>query len=143
MRIRNYIKNIKKNKANLNSLVGSICVTIAILTEQSEEAAFKELCKLKKEYHGKQFTIRKIFKSAWSDMVEDDKYKVNIPFAVLLTDNNNVFTPMVSVIMDDYILPLRKDGLETGIIASANSDKGTVNIEPLFDSLSDFEQETI
>ena len=143
MRIRNIKNNIRKNKANLNSLVGSICVTIAILTEQSEEAAFRELCKLKKTYHGKQFTVRNIFKAAWNDMVEDDKYKVNIPFAVLLTDDNNIFTPMVSVIMNGYILPLRKDGLETGIISAANSDKGTVNIEPLFDSLEDFEQETL
>lgn len=144
MRIRNYIKNIKKNKEYLNSVIGSVCVTIAILTEQGEEEAFREFCKLKKEFHNKQFTMRKIFKRAFTDMVTEEQYKVNIPFAVLLSDERGIFSPRVTMVIDGYALPLRKDGIEAGIIAAFNNDNNThISAEPLFDSLSDFEQETI
>lgn len=142
MRIRNLIKNIKKNKEDLNSVVGSVCITVAILTEQSEEAAFREFCKLKKELHNKQFTMRKIFKRAFTDMVTDEQYKANIPFAVLLTDERGIFSPRVTMVVEGHALPLRKDGLEVGIIASFNNENNThISAEPLFDSLDDFENE--
>lgn len=135
-------KNIENDKAQLNSLVGSICVTIAILSEQSEEAAYREFCKLRREFHH-VFTTRQMFKKAWIDMVTEDHYKANIPFAVLLTAE--YMQPKVTAVIEGHALPLRRDGLETGIISmfNATDNKHDIQAEPLFDSLEDFENEEV
>ena len=131
----NRVKKIQENIENkmkleqytlYGSLIGSIIVTIGKCVEMDESEMIKwfaqfskdeELAKCKNVTEVCDYIIEKF------DMPEE--YKDNIVFVY---DNNNVYTPVVSLCIDNMVLPLDRDGKTLGII----SHIGEENIEVEF-----------
>lgn len=117
-------KKIKENIENkrkldlyklYNSLIGSCIVTIGKLAQKTEEDLVKDFdmfsdntnplwnCKTIKEVC--DYLIK------FYDVIDD--YKENI---VLVYDEDNVYTPIVTLEIEDNILPLDPNGMTLGIL---------------------------
>lgn len=116
-KIQNNIENTKKVQLYklYNTVIGSCIITIGKLAQKTEEDLVKDFdmfsdntnplwnCKTIKEvcdYLIKFYDVK-------------DDYKENI---VLVYDEDNVYTPIVTLEIDDSILPLDPNGMTLGIL---------------------------
>lgn len=114
-------KNVEANKkfrtyALYGTVIGSCIVTIGKLVGKTEEDLIKDFdmfskntnplwnCKTIEEVCDYLINFYK---------VDKDKYKENI---VLVYDEDNVFTPIVTLKVDGIILPLDPSGMTLGIL---------------------------
>ena len=149
-RVRALKKAIRRKNDILNSFMGSVIQTAAILTQATEDEAAKYAKELKKTLAGREdITVRKVFKTAFEHFKKaDDVTAVSlIPSAVLFIDNNELLSPRVTLYYEHKALPLNKEGIELGIIGEFNKDKPNdrfdISAEPLFDSLEDYNKEEL
>lgn len=134
----NKVKNIKKNvnaKRNLEqytlfgTLIGSIIVSIGKCVGMKEDEMIdwfayfskdEELAKCKNVQEVCDYIIKKF------GMPEE--YKKSL---VLVTDNNNLYTPLVSICIDDVILPLDRKGMSLGILS--HLDEVGIEVEFIYE----------
>lgn len=133
------INKIKKNVENYNKIkkytmygtvVGSCIATIGKLAQKTEEALIKDFdefskntnplwnCKNIKEVCDYLIDFYK---------VDKDKYRDNI---VLVYDEDSVYTPIVTLEVDDTILPLDPNGMTLGILSHLD----TAVVEYIYES---------
>lgn len=130
LKTKKYIQHLKAEMKL--GLVGSMCMTAAIINGYGEDHALNEYRKVKyylKRHKDANPTSQQLFKSIFMDYGINDFLDL-IPYVVLLTDK--LFPPMVSLYYDGKVLPLNSNGTETGIIHQANKEGSTVEVEQLF-----------
>lgn len=117
------------------SIAGSAIVSIGKLAKKTEKELLKEFDNLKKDENF--FESKNIV-----DMCEylfkyfnvDEEYKENV---ILLFDEREMFTPMVTLLVEGTILPLDPEAkIFNGIFA--NLDKDYIRYEFVFDDEIDF-----
>ena len=129
-------KNIKKYEM-YGSLAGSAIVTIGKLAQKTEEELIKEFDILKDD---ENFALCKNVVELCTYLakyfVVEPQYLKNL---ILVYDEENFYTPCVTLIVDDNILPLDRSGTAMGILA--NLDKDSVYYEYIYEDDDDGENE--
>lgn len=106
--------NFKRYKL-YNCLAGSCIVTIGKLAEKNENELIAEFDKLKDDKDfSKCSNIQEVCDWLFSYFKVDEQYKNNI---VLVYDENERYTPMVTLEVDGTILPLDPNGVSLGVIS--------------------------
>lgn len=130
-------KFIKLRDAVLSeTLIGSIITCIGILNERSQEEMYKlfRTIKRNKQMISGKNTVEKLVEYINSIFGKTED-RANLSKLVLISDFNDVFTPLVTISIDDgengQIMPLRKDGVYTGILTQLGKDN--IQIEYIFD----------
>lgn len=133
-RVNKIKKSIKKPDALYNSLIGSIVCTIGITTGKSEAECRKVFNMLKRNKQVLPTTVEGIADYVWTIFGNNDLIKVRSSY-VLITDNNNARTPMVTFVNDDgNVMPLRKEGfVDTNIISLAAEGRDYLTAEFIYD----------
>lgn len=126
-----------RNSVLSETLIGSIITSIGILNERTIEEDYKLFTTIKRNkqlLEGKN-TVEKLVEyiNTIFGKSEDRKPLANL---VLISDLNDVYTPLVTISLDiddenGGILPLRQDGLRTGILSQLG--KENIQIEFIFD----------
>lgn len=120
----NKISKIRENaKARQNykkyvlygSLAGSCIVSVGKLAGKTENELVKEFDKLKtnKEFSSCSNTLE-VCDWLFDYFKVDKQYKDNL---VIVYDEDEVYTPLVTLMVDDTILPLDPDGKSLGVIS--------------------------
>lgn len=120
----NRVKKISENaKARQNykkyvlygSVIGSCLVTIGKLAGKTENELVVEFDKLKNnDDFSKCNNIQEVCDWLFGYFKVDEQYKNNI---VLVYDENERYTPMVTLEVDGTILPLDPNGVSLGVIS--------------------------
>lgn len=120
----NKISKIRENaKARQNykkyvlygSTAGSCIVSVGKLAGKTENELVKEFDKLKNnEDFSKCNNIQEVCDWLFDYFKADEQYKNNI---VLVYDEDERYTPLVTLMVDDTILPLDPDGKSLGVIS--------------------------
>ena len=98
-----------------NCLAGSCVITIGKLAKKTENELIAEFDKLKdNEDFSKCSNIQEVCDWLFSYFKVDEQYKNNI---VLVYDENERYTPMVTLEVDGTILPLDPNGVSLGVIS--------------------------
>lgn len=125
----NAVKKIRENmekSQNLKkymmygSLIGSCIVTIGKLAQKSENELIEEFDKL---YNDEEFAKCKNVVEVCDYLVT--YFKVNKKYldnVILVYDENNVYTPCVTLELDNTILPLDPYGMGLGILAHLDNE---------------------
>lgn len=128
--------NKKLKKYTLyGSLVGSIIVTLGKLVNKTEAEMLNDF-----EYYSqdenlfKCKNIKEVCEYIKRDYGVIEDYEKNI---VLIYDENNRYTPCVTLEVDDVVLPLDKNVISIGILSHLDED--SVFMEYVFESESEVE----
>ena len=124
-KIQNNVETTKKVQLHklYNTLCGSIIVTIGKCVEMDENEMIKWFAEFSKDEElAKCKNVLEVCDYIIEKFHMPEEYKDNIVFVY---DNNNVYTPVVSLCIDNMVLPLDRDGKTLGII----SHIGEENIE--------------
>lgn len=112
-------ENVKKYEL-YGSLLGSCIATIGKLSGKTEKEVISEFYKLKNDA---EFSQSKNVLEACDYLLKyfdtDEKYKDNI---ILVYDEKNRFTPMVTLEVDNQILGLDPEGTPFGVLAHLDDD---------------------
>lgn len=113
------------------SLVGSIITTIGKLSNKTEDFLLEDFGKLSiDEEFAKCKNIKEVCDFIIDRYEMADCFKNNL---VLVYDEENRYTPIVSIIDEDgYILPLDRDGNYNGILAQFGN-KDSIQWENVYD----------
>lgn len=131
--------NMKEQKKKEEALlyttpIGTIVSTVGILNGKTEKENLNYMKKLiKKQEEKAEFpnTIIDIVNYVWDDYGKGD-HSLRAD-TVLLTDTDNIRSPMVTFINEDQLMPLSPEGLAYGILGCALEGRENVNIEYLYD----------
>lgn len=125
----NAVKKIRENmekSQNLKkymmygSLIGSCIVTIGKLVQKSENDLIEEFDKLHSdEEFAKCKNVVEVCDYLAKYFKVDNKYLNNL---ILVYDENNVYTPCVTLVLDNSILPLDPSGISIGILAHLDNE---------------------
>ena len=126
----------KEELALYATLPGSIITSIGILSKSTTaeiKTNFKDFKKKLKELTAKEATIEELVELAYKNYGKCDREL--LANLILLTDTRNIYTPLVTIIKVDEILPLDPKGLAFGVIGMARDvdHQQFVEIEYLFD----------
>lgn len=145
---------VKKIKANMKTQkkkedallyttpIGTIVSTVGILngkTEKENVAYMKKLIKEQEENVKFPNTIIDIVNYVWEDYGKGN-HSLRADM-VLLTDTDNIRSPMISFINNEQIMPLSPEGLAYGILGCALEGRENVNIEYLYDEDGEYDYE--
>lgn len=112
-------ENVKKYEL-YGSVLGSAIATIGKLSGKTEKEIISEFDKLKND---DLFSQSKNILEACNFLLKyfntDEKYKNNI---ILVYDDKNRFTPMVTLEVDNQILGLDPEGTSFGVLAHLDDD---------------------
>ena len=141
MNINAIKKNIKQRVNNIESSpVGSVCTTVAILNGKEQTEAERLFALAKKNLKG-DFTFRKLFKTLWKESNNCPGMVALVPNVILLSDDKQVYSPIVTYMYQDAAMPLNPNGVQAPLIKAFNDERDFVIAEPLFDTYDDFESE--
>ena len=139
--IKTIKKRIKAREAEIyNTLIGSIVLTVGILNQKSKEEMLKYYDSLKKHSNVLPDTVAEITDYVWTTFANDENLDLKEKI-VLLYDDNEIYPPKVSYVVssaneegEEYfmVMPLREDGVQTGIIKAANDGKEGIGVEYVF-----------
>lgn len=119
------------------SIAGSAIVSIGKLAKKTEKELLKEFDNLRKdENFFKSINIVDMCEYLFKYFNVDEEYKQNV---ILLFDEREMFTPMVTLLVEGTILPLDPEAkIFNGIFA--NLDKDYIRYEFVFDDEIDFSE---
>lgn len=119
------------------SIAGSAIVSIGKLAKKTEKELMKEFDNLKNdEAFFASKNVVEMCDYLFKYFNVEEEYKDNI---ILLFDERNILTPMVTLLVDNAILPLDPEGkIFTGIFA--NLDKDYINYEFVYNDEVDFSE---
>lgn len=119
------------------SIAGSAIVSIGKLAKKTEAELIKEFELLKNDEEFFECkNVVEMCEYLFKYFSVDEIYKDNV---IILFDEREILTPMVTLLVDDTILPLDPEGkVFTGIFA--NIDKDYINYEFVFNDDVDFEE---
>lgn len=129
-------RNSKEDLKLYATLPGSIITSIGILSKSTTDeikANFKDFRKKLIMLYAKETTIEELVELAYKNYGKcDRKLLANL---ILVTDIRNFYTPLVTIIKVDEILPLDPKGLAFGVIGLARDleHQQFVELEYLFD----------
>ena len=121
-KIENNVENTKKVQLYelYNTLCGSIIVTIGKLVNKTEDFMLEDFAKLAKDEElAKCKNIKEVCDYIIKRYEMPDCYK---KYIVLVTDPDNLMTPIVTLGDDDFVYPLNKEGQYTGILTKDGFD---------------------
>ena len=117
MKIRKAIKKFNEDReiSLYHTLVGSIITSIGIIKGNNEYQNYKVFKELRKAYNeDREITVKLLVEEAANLMkVDIDKLK---NLLVLVYDDNGILGPMVTLQVEDKILPLKPNAEYTGIL---------------------------
>lgn len=130
-KIRENVENKKKLEAYTlyGSLIGSVIVTVGKLVGMDEDAMIKHFVRFSKDstlFECKN--IREVCEYVIKVLGMDEKYKDNI---VLVFDDNNLYTPLVTLEVNGNILPLDRNCIYNGILQHLGEDN--IGVEYIFE----------
>lgn len=103
-----------------NTFPGSIVVTIGLLSGHTKEdeflGVFQEFERVVTNTKEEELKIQDLFEIAracWGNP------EIDTDDVVLITDPQNVFSPMVTFLVDGVPMILRRDGIPLGVVAEA------------------------
>ena len=139
--IKTIKKRIKAREAEIyNTLIGSIVLTVGILNQKSKEEMLKYYDNLKKHSNVLPDTVAEITDYVWAAFANNENLDLKEKI-VLLYDDNEIYPPKVSYVVSSaneegveyfMVMPLREDGVQTGIIKAANDGKEGIGVEYVF-----------
>lgn len=144
--VKKFKANMKEQKKKEEALlyttpIGTIVSTVGILdgkTEKENLGYMKNLIKKQEEGAKLPNTIIDIVNYVWDDYGKGDhSLRANI---VLITDTDNIRSPMVTFINEDQLMPLSPEGLAYGILGCALEGRDNVNIEYLYNEDGEYEE---
>lgn len=115
-KIQNNVENTKKVQLYelYNTLCGSIIVSVGKLVNKTEDEMIEDFARFSKD---EELAKSKNIKDACDYIIKDfgmaDCFKKNI---VLVYDENDLYTPIITLEVDDTILPLDPNGMTLGIL---------------------------
>ena len=118
------------------TLIGSIITCIGILNSRTQEEMYKlfRTIKRNKEMISGKDTVEKLVEYI-NTIFGKSEDRFPLSKLVLVSDLNDIYTPLVAISMDDGetggIMPLRRDGLYSGILTQLGKDN--IAIEYIFD----------
>ena len=123
------------------TLIGSIVTTVCILNKKTETSAKRYFNKLKKELEINEksenpvvYSVQDLLNKAWKEIGSDDNIHERSRI-VLVYDNNEVKSPLVSIVNNDTILPLSPEGIYYGVLADINEGKENIDYEFVYDEM--------
>lgn len=125
-----------RNAVLSETLIGSIITSIGILNGRTIEENYKlfNTIKRNKQLLEGNNTVEKLVEYI-NTVFGKSEDRAPLASLVLISDLNDVYTPLVAISLDDgetgAIMPLRKDGLYTGILTQLGKDN--IQIEFIFD----------
>ena len=130
------LRKAKEELALYATLPGSIITSIGILSKSTTaeiKANFKNFKKKLRELTAKEATIEELVELAYKNYGKCDREL--LANLILVTDIRNFYTPLVTIIKVDEILPLDPKGLAFGVIGMARDleHQQFVELEYLFD----------
>ena len=138
----NKVNKIKENvEANrklksytlYGSLIGSIIVSIGKLVGKTEEEMIEDFAKFSKDEElAKCKNVLEVCDYVSSLYNLDDNYKQNL---VLVYDDNNMYTPVVTLCVDGAVLPLDKNGNYLGVLSKIGEED--IEIEYIYEEEED------
>lgn len=139
----NMKKQQKKEEALLYTTpIGTIVSTVGILngkTEKENLDYMKSLIKKQEEKAEFPNTVIDIVNYVWDDYGKGEhSLRANV---VLITDTDNIRSPMVTFINEDQLMPLSPEGLAYGILGCALEGRENVNIEYLYNEAGEYEED--
>lgn len=123
------------------TLIGSIVTTVCILNKKTETSAKRYFNKLKKELEINEksenpvvYSVQDLLNKVWKEIGSDDNIHERSRI-VLVYDNNEVKSPLVSIVNNDTILPLSPEGIYYGVLADINDGKENIDYEFVYDEM--------
>lgn len=134
-------KRARKIDELYNTTIGTIILTVGINAGKTESECRKMYRELKKNQKVLPTTIEKITDYVWTVFGNED-YDRRASF-VLLTDNKNVRTPLVTFVNPDgNIMPLNPKGFkDVNLITLAAEGRDWIDCEFIFDDNGDIIKE--
>lgn len=113
------------------TLIGTIIMSIGILNGRSKED-MKALFKSMRENSSiLPNTAEGLCEYVWRELGSDDNIKAKSSL-VLITDKEEIRTPMVSFVINECLMPVDENGLAWGVLGLAREGRDTVDIEYIY-----------
>ena len=117
------------------TLAGSVVTTIGILSGKTQEEIYKDFKDLRnapipEAVNTVEALVEYVYKTYGTC---DRKLLADV---VLVTDDNNMYTPLVTFIKEspsgNVLMPLSPDGVSLGVIALARDGRDNISVEYIF-----------
>lgn len=138
----NAVKSIRKNQQKTDksidrflysTLMGSIVTSVGIVNGKTRADIYKLFKTLKSKRKNLPTTIEELVEHVIKQFDEDGN-RLKYKNFVLIYDNRQIFTPLVTLTTDEGdLLPLAKDGMYYGILGYAKEGRDFVGYEYIFD----------
>lgn len=121
------------------TLPGSIITTVCILNKKTVNQAKRSFARFKKMLNelpeSTELNIDNLFDMAWN-MIGSETYEPERSRVILLYDNANIRTPLVSFVDDEgNLMPLDPEGYYYGIMLDAVNGSDNVAYEYMFNEV--------
>ena len=111
------------------SLIGSVIVSIGKIVNKTEDEMIEDFAKLSKDEElYKCNNVKEVcdYVAKYYGLCEE--YKKNL---VLVYDTRNMYTPVVTLCVDDTVLPLDKNGSYMGVLSKIGEDY--IEVEDIYE----------
>lgn len=117
---RKLVKSVERKESSeklalYTTLIGTIITSVGIICGKDEEANLKLFRELDKNKKVLPTTVAELVEYVWTIHGNDD-FKQGREALVLLFDDNNLYSPMVTLFNGEQLFPLRRDGMSYGIL---------------------------
>lgn len=115
------------------TLAGSIVTTIGILSGKTRKEIYEDFKDLKETLSTKKcdMSIEDLVEYVYGTYGKCNR--VMLADLVLVTDDNGIYTPLVTFIRDQVLMPLSPDGIPLGAIGLAREGRDNISVEYIFD----------
>ena len=114
------------------TLIGTIVASVGLLNKVDQKAQLDYFISLTKMYDKLPNTIIEIVNYVWNDLGKDENKPLRANL-VLLTDTEEVRSPMVGIVLNDEVVPITPNGISYGIMGLAREGRPNVDAEYLYD----------
>ena len=138
-KIQNNLELQKRVKimAMENCTIGSILTTFAKLASKTEETALLLFEGLRDNPDFHPNNIREACDYVKDVLFSDTDFTEFLPYIVLVWDENNILTPLVTIYndSDDILYPISSTGVTCGVIAQYMKGNDSIAIEYIYDDV--------
>lgn len=115
-----------------STLLGTIVLSIGVLNKVGYEECLKYFKKTTENVASLPNTIIEIANYVWNDLGKDENKPLRANL-VLLTDTEEVRSPMVGIVLNGEVVPITPNGISYGIMVLAREGRPNVDAEYLYD----------
>lgn len=115
-----------------NSLLGSIIISCAKLGGIKEEKAVWEFQRMKNNLHKQDWYCVKDIVDYYTKKYKAEESK---DLLIMVLDSKEVYTPLVTILYEDTILPIAETGIASGILLAIEGDENErYTFEKIYDT---------